>query len=112
MLNYSTVLNDIITKTNEDAVALGEDSFVTSVGSTVTISQSSFTDIVQNQEVIVTHAADVSGTRLVNVIELVSGSTYVVKYNDTYEVYNLSSTQTRIKKLSSGTNSIKVNIVV
>jgi hypothetical protein len=112
MVNYSQVLNNEITEINTIAVDnFGEDSFIG--GSSVSVVQTTFSGVSQNQEVTATHASDTDGIRLVQILELIpEDGLYEVRYNTDYTVQNYSDTQTKVIKLSSGTDSIKVNILI
>lgn len=95
MSNYSTYRSDELTA----AEVTGGSSIV----------NTSFADVAQNSTVYVNHSADATEKRIVQVIYDAPGW-YID--TDNYEIKFVSSTQTSIKKLSSGTDDIKVNIIL
>lgn len=111
MLNYSRKLNTDIVEANTKAILEGSPVFLRS-GATVT--QSTFTTVAQSDEKIVTHVADSEHKRIIQVQQYVDGQSMYKHANlgIDYKAICVSDTQTKIVKLSSGTDSsIKVNII-
>lgn len=73
MSKYSNFLNTQVSEANEAAVIGGADSFTSGGGGTANVTQSTFLNVTQSGTEQVTHAADATGARIVQVSKFVSG---------------------------------------
>jgi hypothetical protein len=112
MLNYSLITNNYIKEINTVATEYGADSFIGDGGTASSTLQNVFSNIGQNDTVIITHGSNASGI-IAQVYELQVGSgLYHLQDVANYTVSNKSDTITTVTKVSSGTATIKVNILL